>query len=32
MASFPVFEELIFAYSSNINGGDLTSIWQPPRI
>ncbi|MEO6287598.1 MAG: DUF6660 family protein [Dyadobacter sp.] len=32
LASFPVFEDLIFAYSSETISGDLTSIWQPPRI
>jgi hypothetical protein len=32
MASFSVFEELSFAYSSNSDSGDLATIWQPPRI
>ncbi|NIJ52845.1 DUF6660 family protein [Dyadobacter arcticus] len=32
LSNFSVFEEITFAYSSGANSGDLTSIWQPPRI
>lgn len=31
-AAFSVFEDLTFAYLSRTHSGDLTSIWQPPRV
>jgi hypothetical protein len=31
-AAFSVFEDINFAYLSRTHSGDLTSIWQPPRV
>lgn len=30
--SFATFAEVAFAYLSRSHSGDLTSIWQPPRV
>jgi len=30
--SFSTFKVIGFAYLSRIHSGDLTSIWQPPRV
>lgn len=30
--SLPFFNDDIFAYTAGSKGGDLASIWQPPRI
>jgi len=32
MPSFSFPDEKVFSYSRRIHSGDLTSIWQPPRI
>jgi len=30
--NFSIFQEITFAYLSRSHSGDLTSIWQPPRV